>query len=408
MLDLPFLGDPRPSSSNSSPQNPSQRRRASSLNRRPSPLNTQANSSSTSFQSNQAQNPENGHDPLSRQNSSAFSAERWSKDFAQDNWAAKWAQSAPQAASNSPTRKSNERRPRVPHLQNPNFDSASSKAQTVPVSPTSQMHQGTDNSINGESSTNTLDSNMEGDAMDIDPPHNSDAQQSSTLAEDGSTVSGSAGTSHKQPPQWHNDTANAQRRGSHPENGSNMGKKSSGNLAMNDLQNVPPLNTQTTGGVNNMSDLKTNLPFKSQTSPNHPANSTSSPGSSRADLPKPPKPPLPPHKLTQASWTYYLQGMTKYIGSWNDFNLIMVTYFKNRCLQCEEMEKGPAGGMVEGWLGAVGETETLGGWSSYVKGLKDDESARLHWNMACERHFEVVQRHDRLRNQILDGQLALS
>ena len=236
--------------------------------------------------------------------------------------------------------------------------------------------------------------------MDIDPPNVSNDEQSSAVADDGFSGPGKAD------PQWLYN----QRRASHPQGRPSTNAQSSNNLTMNDdFRHVSPLNTQTTGGMDNLkNDLSSHLPFQSQASPNHPSKPAGTPGSSRADLPKPPKPPLKPQKLTQASWAYYLQQMTQYIGHWNQFNALMVSHFQNRCLQSEEMEKGPAGGMVEGWLGAVGETETLGGWNSYIQSLKVDESARTHWNMACERHYETIGRHDKLRNQILKGNLAPS
>lgn len=177
-------------------------------------------------------------------------------------------------------------------------------------------------------------------------------------------------------------------------------------LSMNDLGNVAPLSAEPAGGINNLDDLSTNLPHPSQSSSQHPNKTSDELESPKSDLPRPPKPPLPPSKLTAASWNYYLMQMTHYMSGWNAFNAKMIGHFQDRAIQNQDREKGPAGGMVEGWLGAVGETEQLGGWDTYVRTLEEDERVRAHWNIACEKHHEAIGRHGNLRAQILKGGLA--
>jgi len=176
----------------------------------------------------------------------------------------------------------------------------------------------------------------------------------------------------------------------------------SSNIALGDFKHVAPFSTESTGGIRNLNDLSSSLPFQSQPSSAHP----SRPMSLRIELPKPPRAPPPPSTLTKASWNYHLLQMMTYMTAWNQFYAQMVGRFQDRAVQLAEMEKGPAGGMVEGWLGAVGETEALGGWETYVKAMKDDERLRAHLTVACEHHKEAVERHGRLRNQILRGGMA--
>lgn len=79
----------------------------------------------------------------------------------------------------------------------------------------------------------------------------------------------------------------------------------------------------------------------------------------------------------------------------------MVGIFQIRATQQFDMERGPAGGMLVGWLEVTGETSALGGWDSYVKSVEDDDKAREYWKVAYEKHLAAVSRHGRLRKEVM-------
>lgn len=172
---------------------------------------------------------------------------------------------------------------------------------------------------------------------------------------------------------------------------------------MNDFRHVPPFTPAAPGsGLRDLNDLASTLPNQPQSAPTHPARTPSD--SIRVDLPKIPKPPLQPQTLTQASWTYYLAQMTAYMAAWNTFNVAMANQSLSRATQqADRMKSG--GGMVDGWLGVLGETMELVGWDGYKRGLKEDERIRIHGNVALERHVAAVEMHDKLRARIQVGGL---
>ena len=127
---------------------------------------------------------------------------------------------------------------------------------------------------------------------------------------------------------------------------------------------------------------------------------------SNSDLPSPPKAPEPPHALTRQSWSNYLTQFGSYMKAWNEFNGRIVSHFQDSALRTQDRMNGPAGGMVEGWLGAVGATENLGDWQNYCESVRNDERVRVVWNVACERHDEAIDKHGRIRNRVLQGELT--
>lgn len=171
-------------------------------------------------------------------------------------------------------------------------------------------------------------------------------------------------------------------------------------MNMHELRQSSPLSADPSGGISNMDSLSNNLPFTSKASETHPSRSPTvsdpppTPTSANVSVQRPPKPPLPPSTLTHASWSYYLAQMNGYLKAWDSFNGRILSHFQDRAVQNQERE------MVDGWLGAVGETGTLGGWESYAKAVKEDERLRMHWNTACEKHAAAVGVHENLRTRV--------
>jgi len=175
------------------------------------------------------------------------------------------------------------------------------------------------------------------------------------------------------------------------------GRRVSNPIDLNDLRQVPPLSGATSGGINSLNDMKSGLPFQSQASEKPPPSNKSSFVKSQIELPKPPKGPSPPEDLVFDQWTSYLSRLSVYNTAWNTFNATMVTLIQQSAARFVEMDKGQEGGMIDGWLGIVGETSHLGGWETYKRHMKQDERTRTYWTVSWEKHMEVMERHDRLR-----------
>lgn len=155
--------------------------------------------------------------------------------------------------------------------------------------------------------------------------------------------------------------------------------------------------------LNNMSDMASNLP-NGNAHPHfheHLSYRTQNP-----DLPSPPKAPLLPNPLNAQTWGAYLTKFSAYMNAWNTFNGQMISHFQDSALRSEDRMKGPSGGMVEGWLGAVGKANDLGDWNNYCEGMRHDDRVRTAWNVACERHGEAVEKHGRVRAKVLQGELG--
>jgi len=72
-----------------------------------------------------------------------------------------------------------------------------------------------------------------------------------------------------------------------------------------------------------------------------------------------------------------------------------------------QMDKGPEGGMLSDWLGAVGETQLLGGWEVYRSHMGEDERIRTYWMVAWEKHMEVMDSHEKLRARLMRNGVPL-
>ena len=321
---------------------------------------------------------------------STFSADQWTRNLKHENWAAKWAHPPAQGqAQTSPTRRPHSSNTKRARPQNP-YGSGVNIASAQP--------QGQPNRANASHSYDDL----EGDAMDIDPP----PVERRPSAPANAQPSGGPRAVFVEPhrPEWRSQPDSADQNAPN-QNGT---EPEASNFNMSNLKNQPPLNLNTSGGIGNLNDLGSNLPFQSQPSSAHPGKSPLSPPSSRADLPKAPQAPLAPAKLSRDEWMHYLERMKEYVSKWNRFNAGMVSAFQSRAQQAIDMERGHAGGAVDGWLAAIGETSNLKGWDSHVKSLQEDERLRMHWNAACDGHRSVILQHGRLREKVMSEGLSVS
>ena len=58
------------------------------------------------------------------------------------------------------------------------------------------------------------------------------------------------------------------------------------------------------------------------------------------------------------------------------------------------MQKGMA------WLEATGDSVAGGGFGTYAREVREDESVRETWNMGCERQADAVKEFDEVRERV--------
>ena len=189
-------------------------------------------------------------------------------------------------------------------------------------------------------------------------------------------------------------------------------------LNLGAFERVAPFQHPPNTGLSDLDPVARTLPFESRPSTINPLRKDS-PLLQAQHLPPTPRAPAPPitlpsssststatrattvassSRLTQSSWSAYLTGMQNYLVAWNAFNRTMLSHFSAR--QCAVDYR-----MQTGWLGAAGEPSDKEkmGFEGYMKGLREDEMVRAHWNSSCERHREVLERHERLRDRVRRG-----
>ncbi|TKA34283.1 hypothetical protein B0A50_00263 [Salinomyces thailandicus] len=166
---------------------------------------------------------------------------------------------------------------------------------------------------------------------------------------------------------------------------------------LDDLYNVEPMARTTDGGLRDLSDLSSTLPFQSQPSSTLP---TQSHEPQKLAIPQIPKAPESPSKLSKQSWYAYAQAFGDYLKAFHAFNQTMIHHFASREQQAQARFTA---GM--GWLEAVGDpvgtsaTEPVG-FGSYLQGVREDESVREAWSMGCERHEEACKGFGRVRERV--------
>ncbi|KAB8349417.1 hypothetical protein FH972_023444 [Carpinus fangiana] len=352
-----------------------------------------------------------------------FRAEGWQQAFESDgNWASRWAHAPSGSTSTSPTRNQSNigRRARHGLSRNPSRVPPSAGATTT-ESVQQNLEEG-----NAPPMSAAIDAD---DAMDIDNTPPPTSRRPSVIPDSGSEVSSSAAASaaprhvfvEPARPEWRTSTMNGSRRPSAsaqdqgidpstlpppPPGGPPLSApaRSGPNISLDSFRHVLP-GPSNGAGIRNMADLHSTLPFESRAASSQPLRS---PELKAAEaMPKPPLAPLVPSTLTKAHWETYLAQMTDYMTKWNSFNARMVAHFQDQAVALADFSlphagaEGGGAGVVDGWLGAVGETGLKKGWDSYVRQLRMDEQWRIAWSVACERHVEAVERHGGVRARLL-------
>jgi hypothetical protein len=190
---------------------------------------------------------------------------------------------------------------------------------------------------------------------------------------------------------------------------------------MKNLETVAPFTVTNSGGINDMKDLNSTLPFDSM--PAEPTSGNISIRPRDLDLPKPPKIPAPPKfspvapgefVLPRTEWDQYSLEMGAYMYEWNNFNRKMMNHFAARQALVET-------GLSPNWMRAAGDTGRLtigadtdapddneqlvlgkgnGGFAAYLRGVEEDFVVREHWSVAWERHRECILQLGQIRDWI--------
>ncbi|KAJ5428656.1 Heat shock protein DnaJ [Penicillium cf. griseofulvum] len=208
---------------------------------------------------------------------------------------------------------------------------------------------------------------------------------------------------------------------------------------LDNLRNTVPFTNPIGGGIENLEDFHTTLPFESQAKQQRATKNDIRPRV--LELPNPPKRPWAPKPvfpgptskhlvLPREKWNWYVSAMGAYMHEWNAFNGRMLTHFNAR-------QQANETGLAPGWISAVGDSTRLkmngadddsndgtaktkdfddyhvdeflvpgtskGGFSAYLRGIEEDIQVRKHWEVACELHRECILDLGRLREWIRDG-----
>lgn len=346
-----------------------------------------------------------------------FSADHWKSQMQGENWASQWAQGPPHSARTSPTRNgSATRKSRGTSRASPS-DTATPLRQPGTPLPSAVEEE---DSRRDYRQDNAADGGIDGDAMDIDPTPPSQSDTRPSTADESTSYPHPPMAPPPPPTQYQQPFAvpdgvspstrpDEPRRASYPTvipsppSGPPPTRSRAPTIDMNAFRHVPPFHTRpvSTGpGLGDLNDVADNLPFKSRAASSHPDKADAFPPP--RPLPKVPTGPPAPQTLTEPAWNAHIKNMTLYINAWNKFNKEMADMLSAQALSQVEMEKGPSGGMVEAWVGAVGETGSLGGWDTYVGAQIEQQRIRAHWTLAFEKHRGTVDLHTALRQRVME------
>ncbi|OCL04737.1 hypothetical protein AOQ84DRAFT_111508 [Glonium stellatum] len=159
-----------------------------------------------------------------------------------------------------------------------------------------------------------------------------------------------------------------------------------------ELKNVEPIKQSSNGGLRDLNNLSSTLPFESRTSASHPFKPSAP---QNLNLPLVPKPPDEPSRLTKQTFARYMHAMQAYMVMWHGFNSTLVSHFAEREKWCACLDAK--------WLTSLGEPTNKPGFDSYLRSLQEDEKVRTHWNIACEKHRTAVEACARVREKGLRG-----
>lgn len=329
-------------------------------------------------------------DEAARQMRSQFSAEEWAQRFQNTNWAtpnpnSEPGQSQPQAQPKASAAKSGRK------ISRPT--SRTTRPQQPAVSTEAEENEATVPEPPPKASTPMPD------AMDIDEEASLPAKTET------------------------NGMKRSQPAAPKPKGGVPIGN--SGSLNLGPLHNVAPFTNTNSGGIHDLKDMFTTLPFESRA---HDPNVKRGMAQNRKfDLPSPPtRPPKPalvspngdPRNmvLPRHSWELYVRQINAYLTEWNSFQRQMLEILTVRQVAFES-------GLAPRWVDAMGDSIQLnvaseagsdagggdtdgseagnqaeilipdhphGGYKAYLNALKEHARIRAHLDVACERHQECI------------------
>ena len=297
-----------------------------------------------------------------------FSEEQWRETFKDPNWVYPGPPPVP-----SP-RAGNTKRPKQPRKL-----STANKRPTVPkpahISATVDREDEGDASNEASSVLESEASNSSsGNAMDIDP----------ALTPPSATPQFSQSTSHSQ---TYTDPITRIIRSAVPRQPQMNGDtdQDASRLNLSELKTAAPF-APSQGGLKDLDDLKSTLPFPSAPS--------AIPGQSSAPqqlaLPAPPKPPNVPETITQSTFDQYMAYMHAYMAEWSMYNTKMLTHFNTRQNEVEN-ELG------NDWMSSVGTQ----GYIKYMRGVEEDFRVRNHWDVCWEKHRDCMRALGRVRDKAI-------
>ncbi|KAB8213286.1 DnaJ domain protein [Aspergillus novoparasiticus] len=210
-------------------------------------------------------------------------------------------------------------------------------------------------------------------------------------------------------------------------------KPTSPHFDLKNLGKTAPFTSTTDGGIEDLQDIQSSLPFESRAKSQRTTVRDIRPR--ELICPNPPKRPQPPRPvpisagsqqlgLPRKAWDRYVAEMNTYMREWNNFNRRMLHHFNARQ---EAIETG----MAANWISAVGDSTRLkingqdedtddkggdgndsddemvpggkGGYSAYLRGLDEDAQVLKHWEVAREMHRECILKLGQTREWILNG-----
>ncbi|KAL4785864.1 hypothetical protein BJX76DRAFT_149677 [Aspergillus varians] len=198
-------------------------------------------------------------------------------------------------------------------------------------------------------------------------------------------------------------------------------------LNLNTLSGVFPFTTTNSGGLDDLKDISSTLPFESRAkAPKTPLGDTYP---RKLSCPNPPKRPDPPQPIPisvgskqmaipRVALDRYIAEINVYVREWEAFDGRMIGHFLSR-------HKSNQTEMAPNWLGAAGDSLRLSeedgglessedsdnnagptaprGFTSYKNALVQDEKAMKHWEVARERHLECMLKFGQMREWVRGG-----
>ncbi|KAL2871888.1 DnaJ domain protein [Aspergillus lucknowensis] len=200
-------------------------------------------------------------------------------------------------------------------------------------------------------------------------------------------------------------------------------------LNLKNLGGVFPFTPTNSGGLDDLKDISSTLPFESR--PKAPKTAMRETHPRELSCPNPPKRPEPPHPVPVSAGSKqlaiprlimdrYIGEMNTYVREWEAFDGRMVGHFLSR-------HRSNLTEMAPNWLGAAGDSLRLSddeagresgeetddnakasgprrrGFTSYKNALVQDEKVLKHWEVARERHLECMLRYGEVREWLRSG-----